>query len=178
MFPSVQSATLLVLWLALAVVLIVLVAVWRRLRALPLAETARLVEDLAKRQRELEALWNRMESARSASADVRESADAASTLKSVPGGTRRVDRAESSAVAGPTLIAVPNLAASATDGPASVSAELSRKFGTIWAQADAGASAEAIAQSTGQPIGQVELILGLRRQLAGNGVPTNTEGQT
>ena len=35
----------------------------------------------------------------------------------------------------------------------------------IWALADAGAPAEAIARETGQPIGQVELILGLRRQL-------------
>ena len=39
------------------------------------------------------------------------------------------------------------------------------RFGGVWGMADAGMPAEAIARETGQPIGQVELILGLRRQL-------------
>ncbi|HEX8204327.1 MAG TPA: hypothetical protein VF590_27865, partial [Isosphaeraceae bacterium] len=67
--------------------------------------------------------------------------------------------------AGPTLIAVPDLAGPPGEAEAA-SAELARRFGAIWDLADAGAPAEAIARGTGQPIGQVELILGLRRQLA------------
>jgi hypothetical protein len=67
----------------------------------------------------------------------------------------------------PTLISVPNLAAGGIEQGASVitSSELGRRFGAIWEQADAGADAEAIARATGQLIGQVELILGLKRQL-------------
>lgn len=71
---------------------------------------------------------------------------------------------------GPTLIAVPNLAVgpsgpapSATPGAA---ADLGRRFGDVWALADSGASAQSIAGRTGHPVGQVELILGLRRQAA------------
>jgi len=70
------------------------------------------------------------------------------------------------AVADPTLIAVPNLAASSSAEPEPASAELGQRFGAIWELADSGAPAEAIARATGQPIGQVELILGLRRQFA------------
>lgn len=45
---------------------------------------------------------------------------------------------------------------------AEVVAEMARRFGGIWDLADSGASPLAIARATGQPIGQVELILGLR----------------
>lgn len=83
------------------------------------------------------------------------------------GPTRRFDRPEPATPSGPTLIAVPDLAAPAADEGAS--SDLGRRFGAIWDLADAGAPAEAIARATGQPIGQVELILGLRRQLATSG---------
>ena len=64
-------------------------------------------------------------------------------------------------MAGPTLIAIPNLAATGDWVPApSTTTDLGRRFGSIWELADAGASAETIARETGQPIGQVELILG------------------
>ncbi len=77
--------------------------------------------------------------------------------------------------AGPTLIAVPNLAVG-TSGPAPSSApgaaaDLGRRFGDVWALADSGASAQSIAGRTGHPVGQVELILGLRRQAAPAEVP-------
>lgn len=82
------------------------------------------------------------------------------------------------AVAGPTLIAVPDLSA---HGEAAATAEagaaFGRRYAAIWSLADAGADAEAIARTTGQPIGQVELILGLRRQIPAAAVPTPVAGR-
>jgi hypothetical protein len=64
------------------------------------------------------------------------------------------------------LIAVPDLTASSSSSPPD---ELARRFGSIWDLAEAGASPESIARDTGQPIGQVELILGLRSPRAASG---------
>jgi hypothetical protein len=93
---------------------------------------------------------------------------ATSATPSVRGGRRRADRPEVSPLAGPILIAVPDLAnrPSAAGLEAEASADLGRRFGAIWDLADAGAPADAIARATGLPIGRVELILGLRRRLA------------
>ena len=66
----------------------------------------------------------------------------------------------------PPLIAVPNLAAAANDREVVVSG-LTQRYAAIWTLADSGSSAEVIARATGQPIGQIELILGLRRQIDG-----------
>ncbi len=77
----------------------------------------------------------------------------------------RADRREPSAMTGPRLIAVPDLSAPVPEAH-EMPADLSRRFGAIWAMSDAGTSPEAIARQTGQPIGQVELILGLRRTRA------------
>ena len=84
-----------------------------------------------------------------------------------PKGPRRPDRAAEARGAGPTLIEVPDLGI--TEGEADPGAELGRRYGGIWELADAGATAEAIARATGQPVGQVELILNLRRQSAAAG---------
>jgi hypothetical protein len=147
---------------------------WRRVRALPVDEIARAIENLAERQRAVESLLTRLEQ--------REAARAASAVAPPPGrgpspapgassnAPRRADRGETNAARGPTLIAVPHLAAPAHAPEGSAAADLDRRFGAIWALADSGASADEIARSTGQPIGQVELILGLRRQL--NASPT------
>ncbi len=78
--------------------------------------------------------------------------------------THRVDRGEPEPPSGPILITVPDLAAKEAR-PASP-LELDQRFASIWAMADAGLSAEVIARDTGQPIGQVELILGLKRPRA------------
>jgi hypothetical protein len=86
-------------------------------------------------------------------------------------GPRRIDRADPSAITGPTLIAVPNLVPPRSATTATAMAELVQRFGAIWDLVDAGASAEVIARETGYPVGQVELILGLRRQLAGAAQP-------
>ncbi len=93
--------------------------------------------------------------------------EAAIAIASHPGGPRPVRRAEPghpSPSGGPILIAVPDLSAPAS--PASeAAAEMDRRFGPVWAMADEGVPVDAIARETGYPIGQVELILGLRRQL-------------
>ncbi len=73
-----------------------------------------------------------------------------------------------SAMPGPTLIAVPSMAAPGSETIAHDAAEaLSRRYGPIWDLADAGEAPSAIAHTTGQPIGHVELILALRRQADG-----------
>ncbi len=66
----------------------------------------------------------------------------------------------------PRLIAIPNLASTASDREATVSG-LNQRYSAIWALEDTGASPDIIARATGQPIGQIELILGLRRQIDG-----------
>jgi hypothetical protein len=99
-----------------------------------------------------------------------------SASRTMPTRTVRADAA-ASAVAGPTLIAVPNLAGGESqEVVATATAALGRRYGNLWELADAGVSAEAIARSTGQPIGQVELILGLRRPLAATGGPATAPG--
>ena len=40
---------------------------------------------------------------------------------------------------------------------------LQQRYAAIWDLADSGASPDVIARATGLPIGQIELILGLRR---------------
>jgi hypothetical protein len=69
-------------------------------------------------------------------------------------------------VEGPSLIAVPNMAATPQERETLVNG-LTQRYAAIWALADQGASAEVIARATGQPIGRIELILGLRRQIDG-----------
>jgi hypothetical protein len=64
------------------------------------------------------------------------------------------------------LIAVPNLAPAPHEREATLQG-LTQRYAAIWALADSGASLEVIARATGQPIGQIELILGLRRQIDG-----------
>jgi hypothetical protein len=67
----------------------------------------------------------------------------------------------------PSLIAVPDLA-SVPDDRDPGSSPLSQRYAAIWTLADQGASPEVIARATGQPIGQIELILGLRRHIDGS----------
>lgn len=154
MTPAQSTALIATLAVLLGLVSAAAGALWWRVRAQPLVRAAWLARELAERQRALEALLARFETA--ATPTPRHPAG--------PPPIRRVDPAEPSAVAGPTLIAVPDLAAPAAARPATD--ELARRFGTIWDLADSGAGPEAIARATGQPIGQVELILGLRRQQA------------
>ncbi|HZW29807.1 MAG TPA: hypothetical protein VFF52_03815 [Isosphaeraceae bacterium] len=64
------------------------------------------------------------------------------------------------------LITVPNLASTSQDRQAT-QGSLAQRYAAIWTLADSGTSPEVIARATGQPIGQIELILGLRRQIDG-----------
>ena len=61
------------------------------------------------------------------------------------------------------LISVPNLARGG-EGHAPPESDLNRRFAAVWDLAEAGASAETIARATGQSVGRIELILGLKRQ--------------
>lgn len=84
-------------------------------------------------------------------------------INSMPAG-RPVER-EAADVVEPRLIAVPSLA-SGLDRQAAANG-LGQRHAAIWDLADGGASPDVIARATGQPIGQIELILGLRRQVDG-----------
>jgi hypothetical protein len=66
----------------------------------------------------------------------------------------------------PALIAVPNLETAVANRDDTISG-LKERYAAIWALSDKGAVPEMIARATGQPIGQIELILGLRRQIDG-----------
>jgi hypothetical protein len=66
-----------------------------------------------------------------------------------------------------SLISVPDLA-SLPESRDPESNPLSQRYAAIWTLADQGASAEVIAKATGQPIGQIELILSLRRHIDGS----------
>jgi hypothetical protein len=64
------------------------------------------------------------------------------------------------------LITVPNLGSTSPERQATHGA-LAQRYAAIWTLADSGTSPEVIARATGQPIGQIELILGLQRQIDG-----------
>jgi len=65
-----------------------------------------------------------------------------------------------------SLIAVPSLQPAQSDRGVTVQS-LKERYAAIWALADSGATVEQMARATGQPVGQIELILGLRRQIDG-----------
>ncbi len=86
--------------------------------------------------------------------------DPPSTL--VPSGPVRPSRRHESA-ASPTLIAIPSLVRLPDRSDANSEA-LGRRYGELWARAEGGESAAEIARDLGLPIGQIELILNLRKQ--------------
>ncbi len=64
-----------------------------------------------------------------------------------------------------TLIAVPNLGVDEPEVDPGAENDLSQRHGEVWSLAALGASTQEIARQTGQPIGQVEVIVGLYRRL-------------
>jgi len=74
---------------------------------------------------------------------------------------------------GPTLIAVPALAAPTAEPSDGSEGGLAERHLEILELAAAGSSPGDIARQTGQPIGQVELILGLHRQIHSSRGPTD-----
>jgi hypothetical protein len=124
---------------------------------------------------QIQALRSRLERCESSLRAVREEDAAARLLPaagasgSTPGGPiarRRAGRLSDAALDGinePRLIAVPKLSA-APDRQAMHNG-ISQRYAAIWELAESGSSPDTIARATGQPIGQIELILGLRRQM-------------
>ena len=66
---------------------------------------------------------------------------------------------------GPTLIAIPDLAVQGHEPDSQAETELVQRHSEVWTMSAAGMPAAEIARQTGQPIGQVELIVGLYRRL-------------
>jgi hypothetical protein len=160
--PSLVLIVSSILGIAVAFALMMVGALWARVRSIPLEETTRIVDDLARRQETMEGLLIQLDRDRDQRLSTSLSTYSLPGTGSEPRPLQRTHRGTASAVSGPTLIVVPSLATTAPDASKAAAAELSQRFGAIWALADSGHSPEAIAQTTGQPIGQVELILGLR----------------
>jgi hypothetical protein len=117
----------------------------------------RFARDSARRFDRFEARFVKLESTVSAHAS---STGGALSRKSLASARR----AERSVTPSRKLISVPDLAAPLT---ATLPLDdLGRRYGAIWDLAEAGASPESIARDTGQPVGEVELILGLKRPRA------------
>lgn len=157
--PTFALAAILTLAVLLVIVSAIAGMLWARARSIPIRRAAQLARELGERQRALEELIERLERA----GRIRPEAPA----RTHPLGPQyRADAPQPSAVTGPTLIAVPDLNAPTTPQmPSDAAAELAQRFGAVWDLAQKGHPAEAIARATGQPIGQVDLVLGLRRQL-------------
>jgi hypothetical protein len=165
MSSALALSAIVILAVLLAIVSALAGVLWSRARSVPLIRVARLAQELADRQQALETLLKRFEvSAKQRPASGVEPPPRPSLLAGAT-PVHRYDYGQPSAVAGPTLISVPDLSSAAADS-AAASAELEQRFGPIWDMAATGAAAEEIARATGHPVGQVELILGLRRQLA------------
>jgi hypothetical protein len=147
----------------LAMVSVMAGVLWWRGRSWPMIDVFRLAAELADRQKALEVLIEKLE--RKAALPAPKTASSSGLGLGGRRG-RRVDRGEPTAIGGPTLISVPDLAAAPSPAAA---AELGRRFGAVWELADAGLAPDEIARRTGQPIGEVELVLGLRRQLTAAG---------
>jgi hypothetical protein len=84
--------------------------------------------------------------------------------RATDGWHKRAEANHAGPAMAPTLIAVPSLAAPPSEREASIDG-ISHRYAAIWSLADSGASADMIARATGHPIGQIELIMGLRRQI-------------
>lgn len=106
---------------------------------------------------------------------------AAEKLRKWPGGPARIDpksiAANRESPTAPKLIVVPRLE-DATDASVpriNVQAELARRHAPIWERAERGESAPEIARAVGRPLGEVEVVLRLRRRLLARGARTGAE---
>ncbi len=149
MSPALALIAIVVLAVLLAVVSAIAGALWWRTRSLPLTEAVVLARALMARRRALEDLLERVAAA---------AAQQGPSRGEVPPARAHQDQALPPA---PRLIAVPDLSAP-KDPVAKGHAERNAR---VLELADAGTSSEEIARLTNQPVGQVELILGLRRRL-------------
>jgi hypothetical protein len=147
---------------------VALCVAWSRLRVATRA-SARELEALAKRVERLESSF--VEPSPTLPPSVRPDARPTPSLRSDP--------PSAPAPANVTLITVPYLARSdsTAESAANSSAELGARFAAIWESVDNGSSPAEIARATGEPIGQVELILNLRRHLETTANPPASSGR-
>ncbi|SIO61919.1 hypothetical protein SAMN05444166_6895 [Singulisphaera sp. GP187] len=165
--PRLLMTLIVILSAVLGLTVIVLAWVVVQLRRTSITTLAKVVDDLRTRQDDVETLMEREDATRLVEPTLKVQHPGPPVRR--PGTrSRRVDTAEPTAVSGPTLITIPSLASASLPSSAAVTHDLGRRFSPIWDLADTGATPDAIARSTGQPIGQVELILALRRQLNAN----------
>jgi hypothetical protein len=132
-------------------------------------QTARRLRDADDRVRMLEGRLDQIETtARSQPAREKLVGDSVAPhwprARALGGRSNRSEATHTETASAPTLIAVPSLNAPTSERETSIGG-ISQRYAAIWSLADSGASAEVIARATGQPIGQIELILGLRRQI-------------
>lgn len=170
--PLPLAAAILFLSALLAIVSALAGMLWWRLRTLRACQPIEaLTRELAERLREVEMVLERLATTEepAPSPNQKPGLPPLHFPKSPAPGWRIDPAGSDSSTTGPTLIAVPNLAGPLTEILESTAEELTERYRPIWEQADSGESPEAIARSTGLPIGQVELILGLRRQLPASG---------
>jgi hypothetical protein len=95
----------------------------------------------------------------------------------IHGWPKRDDAIRSESELAPTLITVPGLSPPPNEREASIEG-MTHRYSAIWSMADSGASPDAIARATGQPVGQVELILGLRRQIDAHRTKLSHDSET
>jgi len=74
----------------------------------------------------------------------------------------------------PTLISVPGLDAFSDEELKAAGDALGRRHATVWELAESGLTHEAISTTTGRPVGEIELILALKRQIQ-SAVPTTSK---
>ena len=141
-----------------------LALLWRRDLARLRDEMEHRLTLLAKRQRAMESTWGKWEAVPILELEPVERRTAAQAEQGTRGERlRRTDGPEESPQ--PLLIAIPKLETpDSTDEAAAALAELGQRFSAIWSLANQGCPPDEVARRTGSPIGEVELILGLKRQ--------------
>ncbi len=152
MWSSMQVTVIVAMAVLLTVVSAIAVVLGWRLRSLGRRPSAHAMQAWTQRLEALEAL-------------VRDSlSNRGPEPPAHPVGPRRIVRIDPAPESPktPRLIAVPDLSTPPSDETDTAEA-LRQRYQEIWDQADSGLDAEAIARASGQPIGQIELILGLRR---------------
>jgi hypothetical protein len=65
----------------------------------------------------------------------------------------------------PTLIAIPCLESFSEEELQAAGDSLGRRHAAVWELAESGQAPDAIATATGRPIGEIELILALKRRV-------------
>lgn len=80
----------------------------------------------------------------------------------MPLARRRVDPPLVSSIEGPSLISIPDIGSRRSAADTSLSNAHGERFSDIWERGELGLSPSQIAKECGIPLGQVELVLGLR----------------